>query len=503
MEPDRIRILVQSFSAFQFAQIRPSHIEQQEIGLATPMGYGSILLHQKAVRPLVRYLDALRSWRMSSRAKKAIQGSSWTLGSYAAGQVLRLTTQLVLAHVLLGPTAFGLVALVNVFLSGLEMLSDLGIGMDVVQHARGDDPHFINTAFIIQATRGIVLFILAVALAYPFAIFYRQPAARVLIFVAALSILAKGFTSASMWSMTRHLEFRKLSLLNVSSEVFGLAVSLLWIYISPSVWALVVARVAAPTWLMIGSHFVGDSRVKFEWDRTAAREVMTFGAGIFLSTATYFLSGESERLMVGKFATVAELGCFSLALSLAAAPSQALMQVAGQVFFPMISNSIREDQVTSARHYKKARMVFSIISIAIGAFFVTCGPWLTALLLPPKFAMTGWMIQMLGIRSAQDIFSAPTSNMIFAHGNTRYAAISNIVRFTLMSVGLWFAFTRWGIHEAIAALVLSSFAAYIALVPAVAKFQPRAFWFELVSSVSFAACLGLAIVIPAMPALLR
>jgi hypothetical protein len=54
---------------------------------------------------------------------------------------------------LLGPNAFRLVALVSVFLSGLELLSDLGIGADVIQHPRRDDPVFMNTAFLIQAGR--------------------------------------------------------------------------------------------------------------------------------------------------------------------------------------------------------------------------------------------------------------------------------------------------------------------------------------------------------------
>jgi O-antigen/teichoic acid export membrane protein len=460
-------------------------------------------LWEKLLSSILRRVPGMESASISTRVRSAIHGSSWTLIGYGAGQILRLTTQLVLAHILLGPAAFGLVALVNVFLSGLEMLSDLGIGMDVIQHPRGDDPGFINTAFVIQVVRGAILFSIAAALAYPFALFYHQPAARMLIIVAAISTLVRGFSSGSIWTMTRHLEFKKLSLLNIFSEVVGLAVSLLWVYISPSVWALVVGRVAAPVAYTIASHFVDKRRMLFQWDPTAARDVLAFGTGIFLSTATYFLSGESERLIVGKFTTIAELGCFSLALSLASAPAQALMQVAGQVFFPMIANSIREDRVTSARHYKKARTIFAVISIVLGVFFVMCGPRLVALLLPAKFAMTGWMLQLLGVRSAQQIFSAPTTNMIFAHGNSRYAAVSNVVRFICMTTGLWLAFTRFGIHAAIAVLVIASFAGYVVLIPAVARFQPKALWFELGSSATFAGALGIAAVVPSVWSILR
>ena len=63
----------------------------------------------------------------------------------------------------------------------------------------------------------------------------------------------------------------------------------------------------------------------------------------FVSTSTYFLAGEAERLVVGKFVNLIELGCFSLALSLSTAGSRAIQQVLGQVFFPMMSDSIRQD----------------------------------------------------------------------------------------------------------------------------------------------------------------
>jgi hypothetical protein len=37
------------------------------------------------------------------------------------------------------------------------MFSELGIVTNIVQHPRGDDPDFLNTAFCIQAARGPTL----------------------------------------------------------------------------------------------------------------------------------------------------------------------------------------------------------------------------------------------------------------------------------------------------------------------------------------------------------
>lgn len=37
-------------------------------------------------------------------------------------------------------------ALVHIFVIGLNLFSDVGIGLSIIQNKRGDEPDFINTA---------------------------------------------------------------------------------------------------------------------------------------------------------------------------------------------------------------------------------------------------------------------------------------------------------------------------------------------------------------------
>src|ERR1700676_3740914 len=64
-----------------------------------------------AVVKVIRFIPGMKSAAMNDRIRKAIHGSSWTLAGYGISQTLRLVAQIVLAHLLLGPSAFGLVAL--------------------------------------------------------------------------------------------------------------------------------------------------------------------------------------------------------------------------------------------------------------------------------------------------------------------------------------------------------------------------------------------------------
>ena len=462
-------------------------IESESVALT-----GEKLWWEKPASAAVRFIPGLKTVSTSATFHRAVGGSTWTLIGYGSTQLARLATTVLLARLLLGPQAFGLVALVNVFLSGLEMLSDLGVGLDVVQHRRGDDPVFVNTAFLIQCSRGMILWLLATALAYPFAAFYKQPAVLWLLIVGATSTGLRGFTSSSVWTMTRHVQLRKLTLLTVSGETAGFVVAVVWALVSPSAWALVIGKVASSLVFVTGTHLVSENPVSLKWDSKAAKEILAFGAGIFLSTSTYFLTGEAERLVVGKFVNLAELGCFALALTICATATNGPLQIVNQVLFPLIAQSAREDRIKAAQRFKHVRRILLVVSSILAVGFVAGSRWIVALLLGPKYAMTGWILQLLGVRAAFQLFMSVDSSALFAVGSAKYQAAGSTTKLVVLIIGLGIAFGRFGFHQAIWVLAISPIATYVILLFGISRNFKGLVRLELASVGIFLACVGLA-----------
>ena len=140
----------------------------------------------------------------SSLKSRVYQGSLWTLIGYGSSQVLRLGGNLLLTR-LLTPEAFGLMALVQTFLSGLQMFSDFGIFPNIVQSPRGEDPKFLNTAWTIQAIRGVILMIGAFLIAVPAAQIYREPLLMQLLPISGLTALIGGLASTKLATANRRL----------------------------------------------------------------------------------------------------------------------------------------------------------------------------------------------------------------------------------------------------------------------------------------------------------
>lgn len=439
-----------------------------------------------------RYIPGFRIQALSHTFLKAVHGSTWTFLGYGATQIARLATTVLLARLLLGPKEFGLIGLVNVFISGLEMLSDLGIGLDVIQHPRGDEPEFINTAFLIQAGRGVVLWAVATALAYPFAAFYHRPEVLWLAIIAATSIGIRGLSSGSVWTMTRHVQLRKLTLLTVAGEAAGLVVSVAWAIVSPSAWALVVGRVANTLVFVVGTHLVAEYSVSTQWNSKAAKEILAFGTGIFISTSVYFLTGEAERLVIGKFVNLVELGCFSLAITISTAATAGIRQIISQVFFPMIAQSVRNDREKALRQYRNVRLLSLLFSGVLAVGFIAGSRWIVALLLGPKYAMTGWILQLLGFRSALEIFINLTASMLFTVGTSRYHAAGSTAKLFFLVAGLGIAFGRFGFYQAVWVLAVSPVLTYLPLLLGLSRHFRKAMRIEWECFATFLLCSGVA-----------
>ena len=91
-----------------------------------------------------------------SMQRRAARSSAAIVMGHAGLQLLRMGSNLVLTR-LLFPEAFGLMALVYVLMTGLEMLSDVGVEPCIVQHQRGRDRVFLDTGWTGQVARGFAL----------------------------------------------------------------------------------------------------------------------------------------------------------------------------------------------------------------------------------------------------------------------------------------------------------------------------------------------------------
>jgi O-antigen/teichoic acid export membrane protein len=421
----------------------------------------------------------LTGLRQSAHARAVVGASAWSVGGYAATTALRFTSRIVLAKLLPDAGPIGTVAVVATILGGLELISDLGIGANVIQNKRGEEAAFLGTAFSFQALRGIALWIVASAIAYPLSWLYHDRTVAPLLLFGSLGVLFRCLISPALSLMGRNLKLRIPTLVSFSSEVIGFAVTVIWAIKAPSAWAMVAGSVATSACYAIGSHLFS-ARIRLAWDRDAARSIVHFGAWILVGTAAWFLSSRGETLLLKGSVPDIAFGCFAFASMLVSTPTTAVTQLGNQVFLPMMSRWLRDDPAVAPRQYARARWAFTALSLCWAGGAILLGPILVKLLrLNASFSGLGWMVQFLGFRSALDVLATPLSGLLLATGSSKLSARASTVRLLVMMAGLALTVPRWGLHGAILALCGASLVSYLAMLPGTNRLLPGVAKLEL------------------------
>lgn len=386
---------------------------------------------------------------------RAYKGAAIELGGYAAGQILRLASNLILTR-LLFPEAFGIAALVLIFVQGLAMLSDAGFEQSVVQHPRGDDPSFLNTAWSMGVIRGGALWLVACFGAWPMAIVYNEPMLTSLIPAAALALVFNGLASTSLYTARRNLDVWPLLKIDTASQVIALIVVVSWSLWHPTVWALVLSGVLASVVRMAASHLLSYGlKNKFEFDTSAARDIFHFGKWIFGSSALSFVSRQIDRLVIGGLVGAATLGIYSIATFIGEAVGTAVGRVTSGILYPVLSRVAREQPASIVDAFYAARIRTDLLGLLPLGGLTVLAPYVVQILYDDRYYSAGWMLQLLCIRVALSLIVESIQNCLFSMGQTRHGFVQNVIRTITLAVGIPLGWTFFGLEGLVWAVVIS------------------------------------------------
>lgn len=428
--------------------------------------------------------------------KLAIRGAVWTIVGYGSSQVLRFGSNLVLTR-LLFPELFGLMTIVGVFLTGLHLFSDLGLNASIIQSKRGDDPVFLDTAWTLSILRGVLLWLCCLGIAYPAAQFYHEPRLLWLLPLVGLSTLIGGFCSTSLSTLNRHLALRQIALFELSGQIVGLIVTLAWAWLSPSVLALVAGGLVSAVFQLVVSHRLnGKRRNRLAWDSSAIKELISFGKWIFLSTAIYFLSSSTDRLILGKLFTLQLLGVYGIALTLSDVPRQVVFAVATKVIYPAYSKFVELPRAEFRAKIIHHRRPMLIVSAIVTALTVGLGDLIISSLYDDRYTAATWMFPMLAVGMWPLVLIQTIDQGLWALGKPNYWTFGSFLSFLCYAIGIPLGYHS-SLHEvgAVLAVAVSNVPIWFVVMYGLWREKLLALQQDLVMTMLFLTALSLVIAI--------
>ncbi len=397
---------------------------------------------------------------------RALRATLWTIISYGATQCLRMVNSIILTRLLL-PEAFGEMMVVITLIVGMGMLSDIGLEPSVVQSKRGDEITFLNTAWTLQSVRGILLWVVALLLAYPAALFYHDHRLLYVLPVLALSTLITGLNSTNLLSLSRHMGVRRLFAIDFSTQIITLIVTIGWAFVWPSVWALVVGNVCGNIFKVLVSHhqrLTPGMRNRFCWDASCVTEIIHFGKWIFLATAFWFFALNADKLILGRLVSFTVLGVYGIAFQMSDVPRAVINAFSLKVGYPFIARIIHLPMPEFRQRLLRYRGYALIIGGFLLSLMVTWGGWVVVRLYPAKYADARWMVPILAVGLWHTLMYQTLGPVLLSLGKSKYGAIGNGVYCFTILAGIPIAFHFYGLLGAIVAVAAGDFPLYLVTV---------------------------------------
>jgi O-antigen/teichoic acid export membrane protein len=350
---------------------------------------------------------------------------------------LKFVSNIVLTR-LLSPDMFGIAAIGNSLMSGIGMFSDFGIQQNIVRSSRSDD-HYYQTAWTVQLLRGLVLTVVILLLAKPFARFFEADDLTTFLLIVAASNLAIGLSNVELLRDFRHAMLWKLAVLDGIAALVGLATMTVWAWISPSYVALAIGSVVSSSMFVLGTFIVyprHNCRLRLE--KEAVADLVGFGKWVLISTVIVFATSQVDRLALGKLVSLHLLGIYSIAWIWASIPYQILEKWAQRVFFPLVSHRIRrgsgEEAILAVR-----RMYVLLAGIATIIMYVVSDV-MVAILYTLDYQGVALLIRQLSGVFLLSTIEQSYSHILTAHGRPRDKIVGQILSLVLFGVALLPAF---------------------------------------------------------------
>jgi len=394
---------------------------------------------------------------------KAFRAASFVLLGYGLSQVFRLCSNWVLTR-LLSPELYGIIAVAHVFHRGLGLLSDLGIEPGIIRSERSDDKTFLNTAWTLQVYRGLLLFLLSIAIAYPVSVFYNEKSLLFVLPALGTISIFQGFQSTSLAILNKELKQGKVTYVELISQLVSIAVMIVIAYLFRNIWALVLGAVISPIVKSIWSHFL-PYRIKpsFKLEKTAVTELLSFGKWIFLSTAMMFLATQADRLLLGKLFPISLFGVYHIAAMYAELPKDIMNSLGNRVIYPLLSkfSELPRDEIRAKIAKARFKLLLPLILLVSG---LTCfGDLLMEVLYDSRYIEAAWILPLLSLGIWPFVLHLTIDRILYVIGKPNYMALGNSIKFIYMLVSVPLFYKMGGPFGAVIAVMLNDIPVYISV----------------------------------------
>lgn len=381
--------------------------------------------------------------------EKTAGGAGWTIGWRATTRFLGFFSTLALARLLV-PADFGLVALAMSFSRAIDVFADLGVQDALIRHSQPSRANY-DTAFTINAVRGLVTATVIGAAARPFAIFFGDPRLQYVVLALSAAVVMDAMENVGVADFRRHFAFRREFQLSIfprlAQVVTTVSLALLW----RNYWALVAGILTQRVLQTTASYMMHPYRPRLSlrgW-----HDIIGFSFWSWLISMSRMIKERGITITVGGMLNPTLLGVYTVGAEIAVLPELELILPLCRVCFASFS-AARRANADVAETFLRITASTLVIALPASIGISAVAAPVVALAFGTDWMMATPVVQVLAAACVFSVTGRVSWTLFSAFGLLRslfwFGGVISVIQLLLLVPFIW----HWGLIGAAAATAL-------------------------------------------------
>lgn len=378
--------------------------------------------------------------------KDLVNGVFFTAVAKYSGLVVSLVISAVLAR-LITPEDFGVVGIATVIIAFFNILGDIGIGPAIIQR-KNLTKEDLNQIYSLTVYIGIGLCLLFILLAYPISKIYSDSTLVGVCQWLSLTILFTCINIVPINLRYKNKDFKKIAYVTLIVQVVAGAVSIFYAYCGGGVYALVLSSVVSSGLLAIIYNCIAKMHFSFKIRIDSLRKIMSFSVYQFFFNIIVYLSRNLDKLLIGKYISLTQLGYYEKSYRLMMLPLQNITFVINPVLLPIFSEYQTDKQFVGQKYLTLLKLL-AYLSFPLSVILFACAPEIVLFVFGSQWGPSILPFKILSFTVALQILTSTTGSIYQAIDATKQLFISGCWGAFFMVVSFFVSIFCWHTLEAV------------------------------------------------------
>lgn len=375
---------------------------------------------------------------MGNFKKEFLGGVAYTAIAKYTGIFIQIGISAVMAR-LLDPTDFGIIAIASIFIGIVNLLTDFGLGPAIIQSDKLDESD-LQSLFSFTTIVGIIGATVVFLCSNLAANYYGNEGLVNIFRLLSLNVVFAAVNIVPNALLLKVKQFKLIAIRTLMMQIASGIIGVVLAYIGFGLYALAVQSLLSALGIFVFNYIQNPIRPFARITKRSLDKVIHFSIFQFLAQIFNYFTKDLDKLLLGKYTNLTELGYYEKSYRLMQLPVGNL----AYVFTPVMQPVFREYQYDLKMMFEKYGIVLkalSIIAFPLSAFLWFEGGDLIRFVYGDKWDMAVPAFQYLSVGICFNILLSSSGPMFLASNNVKMSFYNCIMEFVIsiscLSIGLW------------------------------------------------------------------